>query len=120
MLFTPRPLSEMTLSKEVLKADKKDAHSFDQCSLGKLALYVGSYGLSNVYYIPLSRVNRVFKRLAVSKGFYEKGKIFGSLCYLVIRYDGTKEKVVRFTHEEDLNDMLNAFRKFTTIPVGKP
>ena len=43
MLFTPRPLSEMTLSKEVLKADKKDAHSFDQCSLGKRALYVGSY-----------------------------------------------------------------------------
>ena len=38
----------------------------------------------------------------------------------VIRYDGTKEKVVRFTHEDELNDMLNAFRKYTTIPVGKP
>jgi len=120
MLFTPRPLSTQTLSQEELKADKKDALSFDTCALGKRVLYVGGFGLSSVYYIPLSRVQRVFKRLAVSKGFYEKGKVFGSLAYLVIRYDGTKEKVVRFTHEEELNEMLNAFRRKTTIPVGKP
>ncbi len=120
MLFAPRPLSTQTFSREELAADKKKALRFDQCALGKRVLYVGGFGLSNIYYIPLSRVNRVFKRLAVSKGFYEKGRVFGSLAYLVIRYDGNKEKVVRFTHEEDLNDMLNAFRKYTAIPVGKP
>ncbi len=119
MLIAPRPLSTVTLSREDLEADKKNALRFDQCALGKRALFVGGFGFSNVYYIPLSRVRRVYKRLAVTKGFYE-GKIFGSMSYLVILYDKDKEKVFRFTHEEDLNDMLNAFRKHTAIPVGKP
>lgn len=120
MLIAPRPLSTLTLSRDELAADKKNALKFDQCALGKRALYVGGFGLSNVYYIPLTRVKRVFKRLAVSKGFYENKRVFGSLCYLVIQYDDGKEKVFRFTHEDELDSMLNAFRKHTTIPVGKP
>ena len=120
MLIAPKALSTLTLSREELAADKKNALLFNQCALGKRALYVGGFGLSNVYYIPLSRVRRVFKRLAVSKGFYESNKIFGSLCYLVILYDDNKEKVFRFHREDELDSMLNAFRKHTAIPVGKP
>ena len=119
MLIAPRPLSTVTLSREELATDKKNALRFDQCALGKRALYVGGFGFSNVYYIPLTRVQRVFKRVALTKGYYE-GKIFGSMCFIVIRYDNSKEKVFRFTHEEELDDMLNAFRKHTAIPVGKP
>lgn len=119
MLIAPKPLSTVTFTRDELKADKKDALMFDQCALGKRALYVGGFGLSNIYYIPLTRIRRVYKRLAVSKGFYE-GKVFGTLAYLVVLYDGDKEKVFRFTHEDDLNSLLNAFRKHTAIPVGKP
>ena len=31
----------------------------------------------------------------------------------------TTEKVFRFEHEEELDQMLNAIRKHTQIPVGK-
>ena len=31
-----------------------------------------------------------------------------------------KEKVFRFTREEDLDALLQAFRETTSIPVGKP
>jgi len=118
MIFAPQPLSSFTLSQEELAADKKAAEKFDSCALGKKALFVGGFFLSSRYYIPLSRIKRVYKRLAVSKGFYE-GKIFGTLSYLVILYDSGKEKVCRFEHEGELDRMLSAIRNRTKIPVGK-
>ena len=119
MLFPPRPLSSLTFSQDELKTDKATRLKFGQCALGKRALYVGTYLLSNRYYIPLVRVKRVYKRLAVTKGFYE-GKVFGTLAYLVVIYDGDKERVCRFDHEEELDAMLAAVKKHTHIPVGKP
>jgi len=119
MLIAPRPLSSLSFSREELEADRKAARPFDRCALGKRALYVGGLGLSGIYYIPLARIRRVYKRLAVSRGFYE-GKVYGTLCYLVILYDDGREKVCRFTREEDLNDLLSAFRQNTGVPVGKP
>ena len=118
MIFAPIALSDKTLEREVLAADKKDALRFGQCALGKRALYMGGYLFRNTHYIPLNRVKRVYKRLAVSKGFYE-GKVFATLAYLVVVYDGGKERTCRFQHEEELDMMLSAFRKNTSIPVGK-
>ena len=119
MLFPPRPLSSLTFSRDELETDKATRLKFGQCALGKKALYVGTYLLSNCFYIPLVRVKRVYKRLAVTKGYYE-GKVFGSLSYLVVQYDDGKEKVCRFDREEELDQMLAAIKKHTHIPVGKP
>ena len=118
MIIAPKPLSHFTLSQDELASDKKAAVKFGPCSLGKKALYLGGYLLNNRSYVPLSRVKRVYKRLAVTKGFFE-GKIFGTLAYLVVIYDQGQEKVCRFEHEEDLNLLLNAIRNRTNIPVGK-
>ena len=119
MLIPPKALSTDTLDRETLARDLKAALRCGSCALGKRALYLGGYLFSNTRYIPLTRVERVFKRLAVSKGYYE-GKVFGSIAYLVVRYDGGREKVYRFDREEELDALLNAFRKNTRIPVGKP
>ena len=119
MLIAPKALSSSTLSREELAADKKEAVHYGHCALGKRAVYVGRFGLfSCTHYLPLTRVERVFKRLAVSKGFYE-GKAFGTLSYLVVRYDGGKERQCRFEREDELDMMLSAFRSRTSIPVGK-
>jgi hypothetical protein len=119
MIFAPRALSTTTLLKDELKEDRKSARKYDDCGLGEKALYLGAFGFRCARYIPLGQVERVFKRLAVSKGFFEEGKIYGTLSYLVVRYDGEKEKVCRFTREEDLDLMLEDFRNHTEIPVGK-
>ena len=119
MLFPPRPLSSLTLSREELKTDIATRLKYGQCALGKRALYVGAYLLSHRYYIPIVRLKRVYKRLAVTKGFYE-GKVFGTIAYLVIQYDDGKEKVYRFEREEELDGLLAAIKKHTHIPVGKP
>lgn len=120
MLFGPKCLSDKPLSETYLREDKQKMVKYGDCGLGEKAVYVGAFALPRMQYIPLRQVDRVFKRLAVSKGFYEKNKIFGSIAYLVIKYDGGKEKVFQFSNEDMLDTMLQAFRDNTNIPVGKP
>ena len=119
MYFAPKAITKATLEESELRRDKAEARRYDDCGLGKKALYLGAWGMSCMRYLPLTQIERVYKRLAVSKGFFEQGKVYGTLCYLVIRYDG-KEKAVRFTHEEDVNLLLRQFVDETDIPVGKP
>lgn len=118
MLIPPKAVSTATLSYEELRQDRKSALSFGQGALGKKALFIGSTGPFRTCYIPLDHIDRVFKRLAVSKGYFEGG-IFGTLSYLVVRYDNGKEKAFRFKHEEHVNLLLNEIRRHTKIPVGK-
>lgn len=119
MYIPPKALSEKILPPVVLRPDRVCCTHYEDFGLGDKALYVGMFGFSRVGYIPLSAIERVFKRLGVTKGFFEHGKIYGTLCYLVVCYDG-KQKAYRFTHEENLDALLNAFREKTNIPVGKP
>lgn len=119
MYIPPKALSSKTLPPEELRPDKEGCARYADFGLGKKALYPGLYGLSRMGYIPLSAIDRVYKRLGVTKGYFEKGKIYGTLCYLVVCFDGT-ERAFRFEREEPLNDLLDAFRERTGIPVGKP
>lgn len=118
MLIPPKALSQTVLPYGEMRADYKAGHSFSQGSLGKKALYIRGVNQFIYSYVPLNRVQRVYKRLAVSKGFYNGG-IFGTLAYLVVRYDGGREKAFRFKLEDDVNLLLSDFRKYTKIPVGK-
>ena len=117
MYIAPKALSEHKLPPEKLRPDRKCCTEYENFGLGDEALYVEYFACSRMAYIPLSAIERVYKRLAVSKGAFE-GKMYGTLCYLVVRYDG-KEKAFRFTHEENLDAILDAFRSRTKIPVGK-
>ena len=119
MYFAPKPITKATMEESELRRDKTGARRYDDCGLGEKALYLGAWGMSCMRYLPLTQIERVYKRLAVSRGFFEQGMVYGTLCYLVICYDG-REKVVRFTHEEDINLLLHQFAAETDIPVGKP
>ena len=118
MYIPPKPLSEHKLPPEKLRPDRRCCTEYEDFGLGEEALYVEYFACRRMGYIPLSAIERVYKRLAVSKGYFE-GKIYGTLCYLVVCYDN-KQKAFRFTHEENLDALLNAFREKTKIPVGKP
>ena len=119
MLIPPKAISAATLSYEELKQDRKVAQTFGQCALGKKVLFISSVWPGRTSYVPLDHIDRVFKRLAVSKGYFDGG-IFGTLAYLVVRYDNGKEKAFRFKHEEHVNLLLNEIRRHTQIPIGKP
>ena len=118
MLFPMKAIGERKLSPEDLESDRKNCIHYEETGLGKKALFLPFLGIGRRAYIPLPSIDRVYKRLCVSKGFFEEGKIYGSLSYLVIDFDG-REKAFRFLREENLDALLDALRVKTDIPVGK-
>ena len=68
MLFAPVRLGNTTLGREELAADRKSCKRFGPCGVGEKALYLNSFFIDRHYYVALSSVRRVFKRVAMSKG----------------------------------------------------
>lgn len=113
-----KALSADKLPSAVLRSDRTGCTHYEDCGLGDKALYVGIACFARAGYIPLTAIDRVYKRLCVTKGFFESGRVYATLCYLVVCHDGI-QKAYRFTHEENLDALLDAFRENTDIPVGK-
>ena len=99
-----KALSREKLEKDVLQYDKKNCLKFGPCGVGKKALYLNSFYLKRISYVPFSAVERVFKRVAGS-GPSSEGA-FSAVVYLVVVYDGGKEKQCLFKRESDLDEMM--------------
>ena len=79
MIFAPARLGSVTLDNETLAADKKGCRRFGPCGVGEKALYLNSFFIDRHYYVALSSVRRVFKRVAMSKGGFTGKGAFGSI-----------------------------------------
>ena len=110
MIFAPARLGSVTLDNGTLAADKKGCRRFGPCGVGEKALYLNSFFIDRHYYVALSSVRRVFKRVAMSKGGFTGKGAFGSIPYLVVEYDGG-EKQCNFKHEEDVDNLLACLSK---------
>ena len=106
MIFTPTPLGTASLPHDVLAADKKNCRRFGPCGVGEKALYIGSLFLERRCYVPLDAVERVFKRVAMSKGGFTGKGAFGAVPYLVVEFDGGVQKQCSFKREEDVDLLL--------------
>lgn len=106
MIFKPRQLSREGLSPEALAADKKGCRRFGPCGVGKEALYLNSFYIDRCFYVVLSSVRRVFKRVAMSKGGFTGKGMFASIPYLVVEYDDGKQKQCNFKREDDVDRLL--------------
>ena len=84
MLFHPAQLG--------LEADKKACKKIGPCGVGKKALYLNSFYIDRRYYLPYGSISRVFKRVAMSQGGFSGKGMFASMAYLVVEYDGGKQK----------------------------
>ena len=81
-----------SLEKEELAQDKKHCRKFGPCGVGEKAIYLNSFYFERRYYIPLTSVKRVFKRVAMSKGGFTGKGLFATIPYLVVEYDNGEEK----------------------------
>ncbi len=106
MAIATKALSCETLEKSVLQDDKKKCKLFGPCGVGQKALYLNSFYVDRIYYVPFSAVKRVFKRVAMSKGGFTGKGMFATLPYLVVVYDDGTEKQCLFKHEEHVDEML--------------
>ena len=106
MIFKPRQLSLAALDDETLAADKKRCRRFGPCGVGEKALYLNSFYIDRCFYVTLSSVRRIFKRVAMSKGGCTGRGMFASIPYLVVEYDNGRQKQCNFKREEDVDRLL--------------
>lgn len=111
MIFKPYPLSTSRLEPQELETDKKNCRKIGPCGLGKKALYLNSFFIDRRYYVPVTAVRRVFKRVAMSRGGYTGKGVFASMPYLVVEYDNGQQKQCNFKHEEQVDDFLAKLAK---------
>lgn len=107
MILKPVQLGKAELTTEELNADKKECKRFGPCGVGKKALYLNSFFLDRHYYVPVSSVSRVYKRVAMSKGGFSGKGLFASIPYLVVVYDNGREKQCNFKYEEQVDQMMD-------------
>lgn len=111
MIFKPAQLSCEQLTPSELTEDKKNCRHFGPCGVGEKALYLNSFYFERRYYIPFSSITRVFKRVAMSKGGFSRKGIFAAIPYLVVEYDGGKQKQCNFKYEEQVDQLLVCLEK---------
>ena len=111
MIFKPKQLSREGLSEEALAADKKSCKRFGPCGVGREALYLNSFYIDRCFYVTLSSVRRIFKRVAMSKGGFTGRGMFASIPYLVVEYDDGKQKQCNFKREDDVDNLLSYMAK---------
>ena len=111
------PLGSGRIDDAALAEDKKSCRKIGPCGIGRRALYLNSFFIDRRYYVPLSMVTRVYKRVAMSRGGFSGKGIFATLSYLVVEFDGGQQKVCNFKYEQQVDDFLNVIRaEYPSIP----
>ena len=111
MLFKPAQLGLAKLGAAELEADKKACKKIGPCGVGKKALYLNSFYIDRCYYLPYGSITRAFKRVAMSQGGFTGKGMFASMAYLVVEYDGGKQKQCNFKDERDVDALLEVLAK---------
>lgn len=111
MIFKPAQLGLSGLAKTELEQDKKSCLKIGPCGVGKKALYLNSFYIDRRYYLPFESISRVYKRVAMSKGGFTGKGMFASMAYLVVEYDGGKQKQCNFKYEQDVDRLLEVLAK---------
>ncbi|MCR5320085.1 MAG: ATPase P [Lachnospiraceae bacterium] len=109
MIITPKALTDNRLSKEELAEDKDRCLHAGPCGLGKKAIYLNSFYIDRMYYVKYEDIDRIFKRVAMSKGGFTGKGIFGSIPYLVVQLKDGREKQCNFKIEDDVDALLHRF-----------
>ena len=111
MIFKPAQLGMAKLDQQELVEDRKSCKKIGPCGVGKKALYLNSFYIDRRYYLPYGSISRVFKRVAMSSGGFTGKGMFASMAYLVVEYDGGKQKQCNFKDERDVDKLLEVLSK---------
>ncbi|MCR5526633.1 MAG: ATPase P [Lachnospiraceae bacterium] len=118
MIIKPRPLGSSRLENNELSEDKRNCIKIGPCGLGEKAIYLNSFYLDRIYYAEYSKIDRIFKRVAMSKGGFTGKGIFGSIPYLVVLFKDGTEKICNFKYEFQVDQILEQVHEaFPNIPI---
>ena len=118
MILKPQQLGSVSLPSDQLKEDRKHCRKVGPCGIGEKALYLNSFYIDRRYYLPISSVERIYKRVAMSRGGFSGKGLFASIPYLVVEYENGKEKQCNFKYEEKVDQMIELFhQKHPEVPI---
>lgn len=100
-----------SIDKEVVKEDRRRGRRIGPCAFGEKAMYLNSFFLSRRYYVPYGEVERVYKRVAMSKGGFSGRGVFGSMPYFVVVLKDGREKACNFKIEEQVDEAVRFIRE---------
>lgn len=108
MLFSPTLAGKTALDSAALAADKDACRKIGPCGVGKKALYLSNRYFDRCRYVVYGDIERVFKRIAMSRGGYTGKGAFGAMAYLVVRLADGSERQSYFKREEQVDELLAA------------
>lgn len=111
LFFKPKQLGSGALPPEELARDKMGCKKYGPCGVGERALYLNSFFIDRCFYVPISSVRRVFKRVALSRGGFTGKGMFASIPYLVVEYDNVTQKQCIFKDESHVDLLLAHLEK---------
>lgn len=111
MFLKPAKLGEKEIPEKILSEDRKHCKKIGPCGIGKEAIYLNSFYLERRYYVPVSSVSRVFKRVAMSKGGFTGKGLFATMPYLVVVLDDGSEKQCNFKYEDQVDAFVSAVKE---------
>lgn len=107
MIFKPQKLGNTSMPENELVYDKKNCKKFGPCGVGEKAIYLNSFYIDRMYYVPFASITRIYKRIAMSKGGFTGKGMFASIPYLVIEYDQGQQKQCNFKYEEHVDQLID-------------
>lgn len=111
-----KELGNIRLDKEVIRQDRKTCVRFENCGIGKEAIYLGNYFFSCCKVIPLNCIIRIYKRVAMSKGGFTGKGVFGSIPYVVVLLNDGTEAFTSFKNEINVDKFIDYVKdKFPNI-----
>ncbi len=118
MLFVPKLIGTTPLDEETLAADKKGCEKIGPCGVGHKAVYMGGRLIDRGFYVTYGDIQRIFKRVAMSKGGFTGKGMFGAMAYLVVQFADGHEKQSYCKHEEEVDQILAIIeREHPEIPT---
>ena len=106
MVFAPKALGSRVLDPAVLAEDRRRCLRIGPCGVGEKALYLNSFFLKRRYYLCYEEITRAFKRVAMTRGGFDRKGPFGSMPYLVVVYGNGQEKACNFKREEQVDQLI--------------
>ena len=112
MILSPRPYTSSALSETMLNEDRRVMKSV-RVSAGCHALYFKRFPLSRTRYVPYDNIERVYKRIAMTKGGFSGRGAFLSAAYIVIVLNSGVEEAIYIGSEEVADRVLEDIRLYS-------
>lgn len=118
ILIKPVLIGKRALKHDELVRDRSRCLKIGPCGIGEQALYLNSFFVDRRYYVCYEDIDRVWKRVAMSKGGFSGKGVFGSMAYAVVQFKDGRDIQCRFKYEHNVDLLLDEITKrHADIPI---